>query len=70
MPKGEMKMSKQLYKARDNRMLAGVCGGIGEYFAVDPTLIRLVAVFTGVFGVGLVGYILAALIIPSQPVSY
>lgn len=48
-------------------MIAGVCGGIGEYLGLDPTLIRLLAVFTGIFGVGLFGYILAALIIPSQP---
>lgn len=63
-------MEKKLYKSRENRMIAGVCGGIGEYFGVDPTLIRLFAVFTGIFGVGIFGYILAALIIPNQPGVY
>lgn len=63
-------MDKKLYKSRDNRMIAGVCGGLGEYLGVDPTLIRLLALFTGIFGVGLFGYILAALIIPNQPERY
>ena len=50
-------------------MIAGVCGGIGEYFNIDPTLIRLAWVFfsiaTAIFG-GLLAYILAAIIIPSR----
>ena len=60
-------MDKRLYKSNKNKMLFGVCGGIGEYFDVDATLIRLLVVFTGVFGVGLFGYLIAALIIPNQP---
>ncbi len=60
-------MENKLYKSRENRMIAGVCGGLGEYFGIDPTLIRVLAVFTGIFGIGIFGYILAALIIPNQP---
>lgn len=49
-------------------MLSGVCGGIGEYLDIDPTLIRLVwAIFTCVtVGAGLVAYIIAAIIIPAD----
>lgn len=37
-------MDKKLYLSRNNKVLAGVCGGIGEYFNVDPTLIRIIFV--------------------------
>ena len=62
-----MKMNnyKKLYRSRTNKMLAGVCGGVAEYFNVDPTLIRLLAIF--VPGFGLIGYIAGALVIPEQP---
>lgn len=62
-------MEKKLYRSENNKMIAGVCGGIGEYFNVDPTLIRLAAVIlsipTAFFG-GIVIYIIAAIIIPSE----
>ena len=62
-------MQKKLYRTENNKMLAGVCGGIGEYFNVDPTLIRLawaiLSIPTAFFG-GLVLYIIAAVIIPSE----
>lgn len=50
-------------------MLSGVCGGIGEYFSVDPTLIRLIAAFLGFASVGtaLIAYIIAAIVIPDNP---
>ena len=37
-------MEKQLYLSKDNKMLAGVCGGIGEYFHIDPTVVRVLFV--------------------------
>ena len=56
---------KKLYRSDENKMLAGVCGGIAEYFGVDPTLIRLAwVVFSQLGGSGLLAYILAAIIIP------
>ena len=56
---------KKLYRSDGNKMLAGVCGGIAEYFGVDPTLIRLAwVVFSLLGGSGLLAYILAAIIIP------
>ena len=56
---------KKLYRSDENKMLAGVCGGIAEYFGVEPTLIRLAwVVFSLLGGSGLLAYILAAIIIP------
>ena len=56
---------KKLYRSDENKMIAGVCGGIAEYFGVDPTLIRLAwVVFSLLGGSGLLAYILAAIIIP------
>ncbi|MDO5423639.1 MAG: PspC domain-containing protein [Eubacteriales bacterium] len=61
-------MKKRLYKSRENKMLEGVCGGIAEYFAIDPTLVRLGWVlFCALGGSGFLAYIIAAIIIPSQP---
>lgn len=59
---------KRLYLSKKNKKLAGVCGGIGEYFDVDPTLVRLLwIVFTLVsLGTGILVYILAWLVIPER----
>ena len=59
---------KKLYRSRKNRMLCGVCGGIGEYLNIDPTLVRLLAVLLGCSGTGILVYIMAAIIIPDSPV--
>lgn len=57
--------NKRLYKSSVNRMLCGVCGGIAEYFDVDPTLVRLVwVIITFMGGAGILAYIIAAIIIP------
>ena len=58
-------VKKSLHKSRDNKMIAGICGGIGEYFNIDPSLIRLGWVlFCAMGGSGIVAYIIAAIIIP------
>ncbi len=57
---------KKLYRSRDNRVLCGVCGGIGEYLDVDPTIIRLLCLLLGFTGTGLFVYIVAAIIIPEE----
>ena len=59
---------KKLYRSMSNRMICGVCGGIGEYFNIDPTLIRLLWVLLsmGSCGTGLLIYIMAAVIIPEN----
>tara|TARA_Y100000310_G_C20700001_1_gene828862 strand:+ start:40 stop:270 length:231 start_codon:yes stop_codon:yes gene_type:complete len=59
---------KKLYRSSSNRIIGGVCGGIGEYFGVDPTLIRLIWVFfTFVGGSGILAYIICWIIIPEEP---
>lgn len=61
-------MNKRLYKSNTNRMINGVCGGIAEYFDIDPTLIRLGWVlFCAMGGSGFLAYIIAAIIIPRNP---
>jgi phage shock protein C len=61
---------KKLYRSRKDSKVAGVCGGIAEYFNVDPTIIRLLAVLTIFFGGGgIVAYIIAWLIIPLEPLA-
>ena len=61
-------MNKKLYKSADNKMLAGVCGGVADYFGIDPTLVRLGWVlFCALGGSGFLAYIIAAIIIPEQP---
>ena len=59
---------KRLYRSRQDRFLCGVCGGIAEYFNVDPSLVRLgVIVFTAIYGSGIIAYLIAAIIIPESP---
>ena len=61
---------KKLYKSRDNRMISGVCAGIAEYFNMDPTIIRLAGVlFSLLGGSGVLGYIIAAIVIPEYPMD-
>ena len=61
-------MGKKLYKSNKNKMLDGVCGGLAEYFIIDPTLVRLGwVVFCALGGSGVLAYIVAALIIPRDP---
>ena len=60
-------MQKKLYRSNTDKKLAGVCGGIAEYFNVDPTLIRLAWALVTLFGPGILAYIICALIIPEKP---
>lgn len=57
---------KKLCKSQTNRVVCGVCGGLGEYLDVDPTVVRLAFVLVSVFaGSGLLVYLIAALVMPS-----
>ena len=59
---------KKLYRSQENRMIAGICAGIGEYFEIDPTLIRVLWVlFSFAGGAGVLAYIIAYLIVPERP---
>ncbi|MCL1819297.1 MAG: PspC domain-containing protein [Oscillospiraceae bacterium] len=58
-------MNKRIYKIRNGK-ICGVCGGIGEFLDIDPTIIRLVWAISAFAGVGLFAYFVAALILPYQ----
>lgn len=61
-------MNRQLYRSRNNRMIAGVCGGIGDYFNIDPTIVRILWAAFSIFsaGAGIVAYIIALIVIPEE----
>ncbi len=55
----------KLYRSKTNAMIAGVCGGLGEYLGIDPTLVRLLFVLlTVISGVGLLLYLLLLILMP------
>lgn len=59
---------KRLHKSESDKKLCGVCGGIAEYFDIDPTLVRLAwIIFCLAGGSGVLGYIIAALVMPEDP---
>ena len=65
-----MSVQKRLYKSRDDRVIEGICGGIGEYLDVDPTLVRIVwLLFTFAGGAGLIVYIIASVVVPERPLG-
>ncbi len=64
-------MEKKLYRSNDNKIVAGVCGGIAEFFSLDPTLVRLgLVVFCALGGSGILAYIIAAIIMPKAPDAF
>ncbi len=63
-----MTETKRLRRSRSNRVIAGICGGIGDYFNIDPVIVRviwLILVFGA--GTGIIAYLLCWLIIPNEP---
>lgn len=59
---------KKLYRSRKNKKIAGVCGGIAEYFGWDPTVVRLVTVIaTILWGASFWAYIIAWAVVPERP---
>lgn len=61
---------RRIYRSEEDRIFAGVCGGFGDYFNIDPVIIRLVWIlFVMVGGSGIILYIIAWLIIPKQPMN-
>ena len=60
-------MNKKLYKIKEGQKLCGVCGGIAEYFNIDPTIVRLAWVlFTALGGSGIIAYIICAIVFPEK----
>ena len=70
--KGYKKMeNRKLYRSETNKMMGGICGGLGEYFNIDPTIVRLVFVLAALLaGHGILVYIILWIIIPPAPSTY
>jgi phage shock protein C len=64
-------MTKRLYRSTEDRKIAGVCGGIAEYFNIDPVIIRIIAVILLIPGglPGFLPYIIMWIIVPEKPVG-
>lgn len=61
-------MANKLYRSRDNRWIAGVCGGLADFFGLSPKIVRIIcALLIMVYGSGLIIYIILALFIPKEP---
>ena len=58
--------NKRLYKSSVNCMICGVCGGIAEYFGIDPTIVRLIWAALALSGTGILLYIVAAIVMPEN----
>ena len=60
-------MNKRIYKNREKKMLCGVCAGLAEYFDIGPTLVRVLwAVISLGYGIGLLAYIVCAIVFPDK----
>ncbi len=59
--------ARKLVRSRNDRIIAGVCSGLGEYFSIDPTLVRLLFVFTALLGgPGLIAYLIFWVVVPLE----
>lgn len=61
-----MTEQRRLYKLRNNRVICGVCAGIGEYLGIDANAVRIATVLLGCTGTGLIAYIIAAILLPEK----
>lgn len=55
---------KRLYRSSNERLIAGVCGGLAEYFDIDPAIVRIIFAVLLLMGIGLVGYVIFWICIP------
>ncbi len=64
-------MDKRLYRSRQESVISGVCGGVSEYFDMDPSIVRiaLVLITLATGGIGIIGYLVFALVLPLRPVG-
>lgn len=64
----EVGVDKRLYRSRDDKMIAGVCGGIAEYFGIDPVIVRVIlVVITLMGGAGVLAYLIMWAVVPLAP---
>lgn len=57
---------KRLYRIKQGKMIAGVCGGVAEYFAMDPNVVRIIWATLALAGPAAVAYLIAAIILPNK----
>lgn len=64
-------MEHRLYRSRRDRVISGVCGGIADYFDIDPTVVRLIAVALAIasFGTAAIAYLVMAIVVPEEPLG-
>ncbi|GBD90514.1 DNA-binding transcriptional activator PspC [bacterium BMS3Abin04] len=63
-------MSEKLYRARRNKIISGVCAGLGDYLNVDPVIVRIIfIIFAFIHGLGLLVYIIMWIIVPEEPIE-
>ncbi len=60
---------KKIYRSNLNKTIGGVCGGIAEFFNIDPVLIRVIFVLFGLFGAGILVYLILWIMIPQSPIQ-
>ena len=65
-----MQESKKLYRSRGNRMIAGVCAGLADFFGIDPTVVRLLFAAGALLGFGsfILIYLVMFIVVPEEPV--
>ena len=62
--------NRRLYRSRTDRMISGVCGGLGEYLNIDPTVVRLLfALSLLIGGTGLLVYVVMLIVVPEEPLD-
>lgn len=66
-----MSNEKRLYRSRDDRMVGGVCGGLGKYIGIDPTVVRVIFVVGAFLGLGslVLVYLILLLVVPEEPLE-
>lgn len=63
-------MKKRLFKSETDKKICGVCGGVAQYFDIDPTIVRLAWIlFTALGGSGIIAYIIAAIVMPAETIE-
>ena len=61
-------MNKTLYRSKENRILAGICGGLAEYYGANPTFVRIITVLLFLLpGIGILTYLILWIVIPEKP---
>ena len=70
-PRQTYTLSTKLFRSRNDRVIAGVCGGIAKQYNIDPNLVRLgFIIFSIIYGTGVLVYILLAILLPEEPLNY